>query len=113
MWMLHARDEGACPPSRAPRPSLGFRYQHNYERCWPTLNGTVTKSYDQPGKPVHVVTGAGGAYSKDEFGDAGPWDAFRSSEWSWSDISVNRTHFVLKQRLATNSSVIDSFTLSR
>ena len=27
----------------------------------------------------------------------------------WAD----RTHFVLKQRLATNSSVIDSFTLSR
>ena len=98
--------------SRARAPCLLARLflKHNYER-WPTLNGTVTKSYDRPGKPVHVVTGAGGAYSKDEFGDAGPHA--RSSEWSWSDISVNRTHFVLTQRLASNSSVIDSFALTR
>jgi hypothetical protein len=88
-------------------------HEHNYERLWPTMNGTSSQSYTQPGKPVHVVTGSGGAYGKDEFGIAGPWDAFRSSEWSYSDIVVNRTHFTLRQRLATNSTVIDSFVLTR
>ena len=80
---------------------------------WPTLNGSFVKSYDSPGKPVHVLTGSGGAYSKDALGAAGPWDAYRSGEWSYSDIVANRTHLELKQRLATNSSVIDSFVLKR
>ena len=62
---------------------------------------------------MHVVTGSGGAYSKDPFGTAAPFDAFRSSEWSYSDIYVNRTHFILRQLLATNSTVIDTFTLTR
>ena len=88
-------------------------HEHNYERLWPVMNGTFTKTYDQPGKPVHVVTGSGGAYGKDPFGDAGPWDAFRSSEWSWSDVSVNRTHFALTQRLANDSTVVDAFVLRR
>ena len=88
-------------------------HEHNYERLWPVLNGSITKSYAAPGKPVHVVTGSGGAYGKDTFGDQGPWDAFRSSEWSYSDIHANQTHLVLKQRLTTNSSVIDGFSLTR
>lgn len=88
-------------------------HEHNYERLWPTLNGSSTKTYIAPGKPVHVVTGAGGAYSKDTFGLPGTWDAFRSNEWSYSDIIVNRTHLDFRQRLATNSTVIDSFVLQR
>ena len=36
-------------------------------------------SYVKPGKPVHIVTGSGGAYSKDPFtAPQGVWDAFRS-----------------------------------
>merc|ERR1711871_123222 len=88
-------------------------HEHNYERMWPTLNGSVTKSYSAPGKPVHVVTGSGGAYSKDTFGDTGPWDAFRSSDWSYSDITANLTHLVLRQRLTSDSTVIDSFSLTQ
>mmetsp|Transcript_54517 Transcript_54517/g.118620 ORF Transcript_54517/g.118620 Transcript_54517/m.118620 type:complete len:195 (-) Transcript_54517:29-613(-) len=88
-------------------------HEHNYERLWPVLNGTYTTTYDAPGKPVHVVTGSGGAYGKDTFGGAGPWDAFRSNQWSYSDVMVNRTHMVFRQRLATNSTVLDQFTLTR
>ena len=88
-------------------------HEHNYERLYPILNGSWTASYDRPGRPVHVLTGAGGAYSKDPFGPEAPWDAARSSEWSYSDITVNKTHFALKQRLNTNSTVIDSFVLVR
>ena len=36
-----------------------------------------------------------------------------SSEWSYSDITATRSHFALRQRLATDSSVIDAFTLTR
>ena len=46
-----------------------------------------------------------------------PCDALRSrfcsSEWSYSDITATRSHFALRQRLATDSSVIDAFTLTR
>ena len=38
---------------------------------------------------------------------------FCSSEWSYSDITATRSHFALRQRLATDSSVIDTFTLTR
>jgi hypothetical protein len=88
-------------------------HEHFYERLWPTINGSYLHTYDAPGWPVHVLTGSGGAYSKDTLGSIGPWDAFRSGEWSYSDIFVNRTHFELKQRLATNSTVIDHFVLKR
>jgi len=88
-------------------------HEHNYERTYPVLHGEYTESYDSPKKPVHVVIGSGGAYGTDEFGSAGPWDAFRSTEWSYTDIVMNRTHFHLRQRLATNSTVIDEFVLKR
>jgi hypothetical protein len=88
-------------------------HEHNYERLWPVLNGSITKSYAGPGKPVHVVTGAGGAYSHDTFGPAGPWDAFRSNEWSYSDVLVNRTHLWFRQRYASNGTVQDEFMLTR
>ena len=88
-------------------------HEHNYERAWPILNGSFVKTYDKPGKPVHVLTGAGGAYGKDPFGPAQPWDANRSSAWSFSDITVNRTHLVFAQRAATDAAVIDAFTLVR
>ena len=44
-------------------------HEHNYERLFPVLNGSFTPNgtFDKPGKPVHIVTGAGGAYSKDPF----------------------------------------------
>ena len=88
-------------------------HQHNYERFYPVMNGSFVQHYNNPGKPVHVVTGSGGAYSKDPFtGPIPAGDAFRSEEWSFSDIFVNRTHFWLRQRLATNGSVIDSMVLT-
>ena len=87
-------------------------HEHNYERTYPIMNGTIVKSYDAPGKPVHVVTGAGGAYGKDPFFPVeAEFDAYRSSEWCYSDIYVNRSHFILEQKLATNSTVIDRFVL--
>lgn len=86
-------------------------HEHNYERMWPVLNGSVTKTYNSPGKPVHIVTGDGGAYSSDAFGSPGPWDAFRTNAWSYSDVTVNRTHAMFRQRLATNGTVIDQFVL--
>ena len=71
-------------------------------------------TFIKPGKPVHIVTGAGGAYSKDPFtAPAGAWDAVRSEEWSYSDFLANRTHMWLRQRLATNGSVIDEMVLVR
>lgn len=88
-------------------------HEHNYERTYPVLNGEFTKSYDSPKKPVHVVIGSGGAYGTDEFGSAGPWDAFRSTEWSYTDIVMNMTHFHLTQKLATNSTIIDEFVLRK
>lgn len=44
-------------------------HEHNYERLFPVLNGSYTPNgtFQKPGKPVHIVTGAGGAYSKDPF----------------------------------------------
>ena len=44
-------------------------HEHNYERLWPVLNGSFARnsSFVKPGKPVHIVTGAGGAYGKDPF----------------------------------------------
>jgi len=59
-----------------------------------------------------VVTGAGGPYSKDTFGKAGDWDAFRSDEYSYSDIVVNRTHLTLTQRYANGTGVLDKFTIT-
>ena len=88
-------------------------HEHNYERTWPIMNGTQVNSYDQPGKPVHIVTGSGGAYGKDPFGPVAPFDAYRSSDWSYSDIFVNNSHFILNQRLANDSSVIDTMVLTR
>eukprot|EP00658_Telonema_sp_P-2_P012952 TRINITY_DN14926_c0_g1_i2.p1 TRINITY_DN14926_c0_g1~~TRINITY_DN14926_c0_g1_i2.p1 ORF type:complete len:428 (-),score=55.29 TRINITY_DN14926_c0_g1_i2:437-1720(-) len=88
-------------------------HEHNYERTWPIMNGSFVKSYSSPGRPVHVVTGSAGAYSKDEFGPAAGFDAFRSTEWSFSDIYANQTAMVFRQRLATNGSVIDSFVLTK
>ena len=88
-------------------------HEHNYERTWPVLNGTQVNSYDQPGKPVHIVTGSGGAYGKDPFGPIAPFDAFRNTDWSYSDIYVNSTHFILHQRLANDSSVVDTMVLTR
>lgn len=88
-------------------------HQHNYERFWPMMNGAYDESYSNPGKPVHIVTGSGGAYSKDPFtGPIPAGDAFRSEEWSFSDILVNRSHFWLRQRLATDGSVIDNMVLT-
>ena len=43
----------------------------------------------------------------------GAWDAFRSEEWSYSDFLANRTHMWLRQRLATNGSIIDEMVLER
>ena len=63
--------------------------------------------------PVHIVTGAGGPYGKDTFGQAGPWDAFRSDEYSYTDVVVNRTHVVLKQRYSGNSTVFDEIVLTQ
>ena len=37
----------------------------------------------------------------------------RSEEWSYSDFLANRTHMWLRQRLATNGSVIDEVVLVR
>ena len=55
-----------------------------------------------------------GAYSKDPFtSNISTYDAFRSGEWCYSDIVVNRTSFHLRQRLATNSTVIDEFIMKR
>ena len=89
-------------------------HEHNYERTYPLMNGSYVKSYLKPlGKTVHVLTGAGGAYGKDPFGPAAYFDAFRSSEWSYSDIFVNQTHFILHQKLATNGSVIDEMVLTQ
>jgi hypothetical protein len=91
-------------------------HEHNYERLWPVLNGTfdLNASYIKPGKPVHIVTGSGGAYSKDPFTAAqGEWDAFLSEEWSYSDLLANRTHMWLRQRLATNGTVIDAVVIER
>lgn len=88
-------------------------HEHNYERIWPILNGSFVETYDKPKKPVHVLTGAGGAYGKDAFGAAAPFDVTRSSAWSFSDITVNRTHLVFAQRDATNAATIDAFTLVR
>jgi len=69
-------------------------HEHNYERLWPIWNGSFVQSYESPRKPVHVVTGSAGAYSKDTFGPAAPFDAYRSTEWSFSDVYVNRTAMV-------------------
>jgi hypothetical protein len=91
-------------------------HEHNYERLYPVLNGSFTPngSFYKPSKPVHIVTGAGGAYSKDPFtAPAGVWDAYRSEEWSYSDFLANRTHMWLRQRAATNGSVIDEMMLVR
>eukprot|EP01050_Picozoa_sp_SAG11_P018395 SAG11_NODE_2771_length_2990_cov_2.518506_2_plen_311_part_00 len=91
-------------------------HEHNYERLWPIVNGSFIpgSSFVKPGKPVHIVTGAGGAYSKDPFtAPRGAWDAFRSEEWSYSDFLANKTHMVLRQRLATNGTVIDEMVLER
>jgi len=88
-------------------------HEHNYERTWPVLNNKFVKSYDKPGMPVHIVTGAGGPYGKDTFGQAGPWDAFRSDEYSYTDVVVNRTHVVLKQRYSGNSTVFDEIVLTQ
>jgi hypothetical protein len=41
------------------------------------------------------------------------YDAFRTLEWSFSDLVANRTHLGLKQRLASNGTTIDEFVLSR
>eukprot|EP00939_MAST-03C_sp_MAST-3C-sp1_P004519 g4519.t1 len=89
-------------------------HEHNYERTYPIWNGTFVRHYESPGiHVVHVLTGAGGAYGKDPFTPtAAPFDAFRSNEWCYSDIYVNRTHFFLRQKLATNGTIIDSFILT-
>lgn len=93
-------------------------HEHNYERTFPVLNGTVIQtadphSFHRPKAPIHVLTGAGGAYSHDMFGPPANYDAFRTLEWSFSDIVVNRTHLGLKQRLASNGTTIDEFVISR
>jgi len=88
-------------------------HEHNYERLWPIWNGTFIQTYDSPGKPVHVVTGSAGAYSKDTFGPPAAFDAYRSTEWSFSDVYANRSAMIFRQRLATNGSVIDRFVLTK
>lgn len=86
---------------------------HNYERSWPVLEGQHVSTYDNPGRPVHILTGSAGAYGRDPFGPPQAFDAFRSSEWSYSRFVVNTTHLSMEQRRATNDTVLDSFTLSK
>merc|ERR1711871_515525 len=93
-------------------------HEHNYERTLPVLNGTASQASDpntfhSPGKPIHILTGAGGAYSHDQFGPWATYDAFRTLKWSFSDLAANATHLGFKQRLASNGQVIDEFVLSR
>merc|ERR1711908_47304 len=95
-------------------------HEHNYERTLPVLNGTVSRGtsgnpnyFDAPGKPIHILTGAGGAYSHDLFGPFADYDAFRALNWSFSDLVANGTHLGFKQRLASNGKEFDEFVLRR
>jgi hypothetical protein len=82
-------------------------HQHNYERTWPTRNGTVymdpsssTSVYKNPTAPVYFVIGTGGVFQDAIFkGDDAPnWSAVRRhNQYGFSHFHAhNNTHMEYK-----------------
>mmetsp|Transcript_13081 Transcript_13081/g.29024 ORF Transcript_13081/g.29024 Transcript_13081/m.29024 type:complete len:569 (-) Transcript_13081:14-1720(-) len=116
--------EGTVEESRADLEPLMLKYgvdmfiaghEHNYESIWPVAKGkVVSKSFTNPAAPVHFVAGAGGAPALDKFGDSGPWDRKRVSEWSYGRlVAKNATTLIYTQVLNSNGSVADEVVVTR
>ncbi|OQV20064.1 Acid phosphatase type 7 [Hypsibius exemplaris] len=97
-----------------------WAHEHSYERMWPVYNRQVfngsnpSNPYDNPGAPVHVVSGSAGCKEKtDNFLAPTEWDAFRNSDYGYMRMHVrNRTHITVEQVSdEKGGGITDTFTL--
>ncbi|EDV44663.1 uncharacterized protein Dana_GF20208, isoform A [Drosophila ananassae] len=98
-----------------------WAHEHSYERLWPiydykVLNGTLTDSpYEDPGAPVHLVTGSAGCKEgREPFkGKIPDWSAFHSQDYGYTRLRAhNRTHLHFEQVSDDqNGAIIDDFWL--
>ncbi|KAH8251963.1 hypothetical protein KR026_000124 [Drosophila bipectinata] len=98
-----------------------WAHEHSYERLWPiydykVLNGTLKDSpYEDPGAPVHLVTGSAGCKEgREPFkGKIPDWSAFHSQDYGYTRLRAhNRTHLHFEQVSDDqNGAIIDNFWL--
>ncbi|KAH8321080.1 hypothetical protein KR074_008757 [Drosophila pseudoananassae] len=98
-----------------------WAHEHSYERLWPiydykVLNGTLKDSpYEDPGAPVHLVTGSAGCKEgREPFkGQIPDWSAFHSQDYGYTRLRAhNRTHLHFEQVSDDqNGAIIDDFWL--
>ena len=69
-------------------------HEHNYESIYPVAKGKrIQSSFTDPRAPVHIVSGAGGAPTLDQFGPPGPWTRLQlNNAWSYSKVTVLGAH---------------------
>ncbi|KAI6236123.1 Purple acid phosphatase [Aphelenchoides besseyi] len=96
---------------------LIFGHEHNYERLYPIYNQIVYKNnanpYLDPVAPVHVISGSAGSQENiDTFTKPSEFDAYRSTNYGFSSMTIyNNTHLLFEQIRAFDGVVEDSFLL--
>lgn len=91
---------------------------HNYERSFPTLNGTRTESsYNKPNATVHVVVGMAGNIEGLTYSWESPqpnWSARRLTALGYAKLHfLNASTMVFDYLYSANGTVADSFTITK
>jgi hypothetical protein len=93
-------------------------HQHAYESVWPTFNGAVYRSFNQPPFPTYIVSGSAGC-------DEGNTNYNNSPVQPWERLSIdnefgisqmvflNESALTFTFRRGSDGSVLDSWTLTR
>jgi hypothetical protein len=107
---------------RAEKPFLDARidlhisgHQHGYERMYPTaFNKRVNETYDAPGAPVYIVSGAGGnregmrTVSVDQ-----EWSAKGSEEQGFLSLTIVKSEMGVQYIGVPKLNVIDEITIRK
>ena len=92
-------------------------HMHSYERLWPTYRQQVIKKdYNNPGGPVHIITGSAGCNEDlDHFDSMDyPWSAFKSDSYGFGMLNIiNSNRLEWRQLLAKDSSVLDRIIINK
>merc|ERR1711916_100889 len=91
-------------------------HSHLYQRSWPVYNNVPVHTYDNPGAPVYLVSGAAGnAEGHSTGGSPLVWTAYKNnSAFGYSSMTIyNSTTMLWEWRAAATDKVVDSFVLTR
>merc|ERR1711916_106748 len=91
-------------------------HKHDYERMWPTYNGTSFYSYDSPPYPVCLVNGAAGRKGAIDYFEnpPTPWDAARINGYGFGYLKThNASAMTFTYYSSVTGGLLDEFTITK